>query len=551
MKGYEALAELARRAGFRAVFSMLGGSNVPWIAHGVSRGSLRLVKTRHEDAAVSGAVGYARSTGRPALCSVTRGPGLTNSISALVAAVKSHVPILLVTGESPTTKLPSQNVDQAGLAHVIGAGLHHVDTAGELERTFSVALGRMRTSSGPQVLSVDSEVFGQLVDLGDETSPEAIRCQPVDADEVTEAFRLLRGADHPILLAGAGAVFSCCRDQLVELAELSGARLATTLRALNLFAGHPGDLGLCGGWSPPAVRRELAAADLVVAVGASLNDYTTDRGTTFPGAAVVHCELDDEREYGLVRPDVVVRGDARIVLTALVDAWRAAGLPPAGAARATVTHAATRQAVLDVDLGHDPSRGLDPREVYARLDDLLPEDRVVVTDSGRFLGTLPSLVRSRDATSWLVGNSYSCVGLGLGAAIGACTAHPDRPVVLFTGDGGFIMSSHDLDAVRLNALDLTVIVLNDEQYGSDAKYLSLHGLDKAIISQSLPDVAALAGAFGGTGVVVRTLADLDDVDFRQPGLRILDVRIDPEVNVRTVLAGWAARAAAEREAVVR
>jgi acetolactate synthase-1/2/3 large subunit len=533
MKGYAAVAELVRRGGFPTVFSMLGGTNVPWIAAGVGAGSLRLVKTRHEDAAIGAAVGYARSTGRPGLCSVTRGPGFTNAITSLVAAVKSHVPILLIVGESPTIELPSQNVDQKGIARAIGAGFRHVEAAEQLEHAFYSSLLRVHWDNLPQILSVNSSVFGAEVELRDEQlSPELTPHRPPDPAAVARVVSLLSSARRPLLLAGAAVIFADCRDDIVHLAELAGARLATTLRANNLFEGHPANLGFSGGWSPAPIRRELEKADLVLAFGASLNDHTTDHGAVFPHAQLIHCEIDDDHGYQAVQPDLILHSDVSSTVEALLAEWQRQALPEVAAEPVAVSHIDIREAITAVNLHHDSRRGLDPREVYARLDDLMPADRIVVTDSGRFLGTLPSLVKSKDATSWLVGNSYSCIGLGLGSAIGACAAHPDRPVVLFAGDGGFMMSSHDLDAVRLNGLNLTIVVVDDEQYGSDVKHLAKYGLSNAVITQSLPDVVALAQAFGGIGRVVRRLADLDGLDFNRPGLQIVDVRVDPEVNVR-------------------
>lgn len=550
MKGYQAVAELVRRTGFGTVYSMLGGTIVPWIAEGVDRGSLRLVKTRHEDAAVGGAMGHARSTGAAALCSVTRGPGFTNTITAMVAAVKSHVPILLITGESPNADMPNQNVDQRGLAAVIGAGFHYTADAEELEEVFLGAVRALHRAGLPQVLSIGSAVFDADVALSDDVTP---RLRPTDApgtEDVAAAVDALAAAENPLILAGWGAVFAGCREQILELAEATGAGLATTLRALNLFEGEPANLGLCGGWSPPEVRAELAKADVVLAVGASLNDFTTDHGTVFPRAKIFHCEIGDGRdpalvESAIVAPHAVLKGDARLALGQILEGWRRAGHPPRETPQSVLDRSRVRRAILDVDLHHDPRRGVDPRHVYATLDEVLPDDRIIVTDSGRFLGTIPSIVRSRDATGWLVGNSYSCIGLGLGAAIGASSANPDRTVVLFAGDGGFMMSSHDLDAVRLNDLRLTVVVMNDELYGSDAKYLTRYKLKQDIITQSMPDVVHLAAGFGGTGLVIRDVAELREIDYQAPGLRILDVRIDPTVNVRDVLAAWAAEARRE------
>lgn len=165
-----------------------------------------------------------------------------------------------------------------------------------------------------------------------------------------------------------------------------------------------------------------------------------------------------------------------------------------------------------------------------------PPDRIVVSDTGRHArGALASLVDARDANSSLIGNSFGSIGRGLGNAIGAAAAHPDRAVVLFCGDGGFMMSAQDLDAVRLNGLNLTIVIMNDEQYGSEVAPLVRFGLPLDIIRQNLPDVPMLAAAFGGTGHNLRDSSDLADVTTSPGGLMIYEARIDPDADVGAAL----------------
>jgi thiamine pyrophosphate-dependent acetolactate synthase large subunit-like protein len=351
-----------------------------------------------------------------------------------------------------------------------------------------------------------------------------------------------------VILAGSGVLLAGCKAEVEELASLSGARLATSLRALHLFEGNPSNVGLSGGWAPPQVRELLAAADAVVAVGTSLNDFVTAGGLAFPNAKVIHCEIDPAHSYAAIVPDLVLLGDARQSMLALITEWRARGLParraPGGGPSADAVRAVSRA----MSLGHESARGLDPREVFIAFDEKLPKDRVIVTDTGRFLGTLPNLVGARDARSWLVGNSFQSVGQGLGTAIGAATAHSNRPVVLFTGDGGFTMSSQDLEAVVMNGLDLVVVIINDQQYGSEIHHLEQFDLPVEIVRQPIPDVELLARAVGGRGTVVRTADDLSALELSGDGLQLIDVRVDPLVNVREVPNAWA-RAAASAVAV--
>jgi thiamine pyrophosphate-dependent acetolactate synthase large subunit-like protein len=357
-----------------------------------------------------------------------------------------------------------------------------------------------------------------------------------DPEGIARVADALIGATSPLILAGAGVLVSDTASALADLAHLTSARLATTLRVNQMFSGDPHDIGLCGGWSPAPVRSSLAETDVVIAAGASLNHYTMAEGRAFPNASIYH--LDVSPQPGLA----AVRGDLRRTVPALRAAVEER--MEEGAGDRPTPQVPRRETILEsvfsVPYGHDPSRGIDPLRLYERLDAILPEDRIVVTDTGRFLGTIPTIIRARDALSWLDGNSFSAIGLGLGTALGAASANPERPVVLITGDGGLTLASHDLVSIATNRLSLTVVVVNDRQLGSEAKYLRALSLPDDAIKLDMPDAVLLARAVGGEGVVVESLEQLERIDFRRSGLQLVDVRVDPEVDVRSVIARWAA-----------
>ena len=536
MRFFEALPELLRRHGVAHVFAMLGGSNVPWAAEGSRIGAFEVVRTRHEETSVHAATGYGRATGKIGVCTVTRGPGFVNGLNGLIAATLSHVPILMVVGESPTVntykEYTDQQVDQKGLAELVGAGFTHVSKADQLEPSFWEALRRAYWNGCPQVLSLNKEIEGDELALG-EVIPSLDRNAPPEAASIELIVDAIERSQRPLILAGQGAVISGARNTLIELAELIGARLTTSLRAHRMFSGHPHDLGLCGSWSAPVVRDLLGQTDLVLAFGASLNIKTTDGDSIFGSAKIVHCEIDIDRPFMASSPDLALLGDANSCAEGLVAEWRRRGLPSRMVDGPSSPNAAERKAsMLAPDVGHDPSRGLDLRVVAGILDEKLPEDRIIVTDSGRTVGTMVNLLDAKDAQSWLVGRGYGTVGLGIGTAVGAAVAKPDRRVALFCGDGGFMMGLSGLDVARDLDLNLTIVILNDQQLGSEMKFLRRFGLPLDIIKQSLPDIPALAKVFGGVGTVLKTESDIRELEVASSGLQLIDARLDPEVDGR-------------------
>jgi thiamine pyrophosphate-dependent acetolactate synthase large subunit-like protein len=530
VRGYEAVGQLLADADLRVVFSMLGGTNAPWIADGTARGAFRLVKTRHEATAVAAAAGYARARGTIGICSVTRGPGFANAINSLICAVRTHTPIVMIVGESPSPNEHSaQNIDQHGFTDLIGAGFHHVPTAGALGAAFHAAVRDAHWNGRPQVLSIGDAVLpgevGTAV-VADERVPD--RTRP-DAAAVSDAIDALERARRPVIIAGMGAVLADCREGLEGLAGLIGAQLATTLLANRFFSGHPADLGLSGGWAAPRTRQELRRADLVLGVGASLNQFTLSHGELFTDAVVIQCDVDPAAIALVAPPDVTLVGDAGLTIELLVAEWQRRRLGRRGAPP-TPSRAEIAGSVLEVELDTDPRRGIDPRLAYRLLDQLLPADRVITTDSGRWLSPSLSLIDAPDAQSFIVGRGYGSVGLGIGTAVGAAVARPESKVVLLVGDGGLMMAAQDLDAIRLAGLDVTIVVLNDRQYGAERRPLARFDLPTDVVRQDPPDFVSLARVFGGDGVVVRTDTELSDLRLPPDGLFIVDVRIDPEVD---------------------
>lgn len=531
MKGYEAIPHLIRRSGAGTVFGMLGGTNVQWISAGVQEHAIRFVRTRHEETSVAAATAYARTTGRIGVCTVTRGPGFANSINALIAAIFDHVPVLLVVAESPATRIETtQNIDQQAIARAIGAGFHHVSSPESLEETFWTAIAALRWNGLPQILSLADGVNDGDVELGGVPEIRSGATGGADVQQIRLATELLAASRRPLILAGQGAQLAGTRRALEELADLSGAQVACTLNVNRFFSGYPRDLGVVGDSTPPLVWKQLDEVDLIFSVGASLNKYTTSRGRLYDGARVIQCEVDEAVTTPELPGTVRLGGDARMTVDAVLAYWKehrlSRGFPAADPLPLTEISAS----VMEIALKSDRERGLDLREIYRVFNDKLPPDRIVITDSGRRKATMPTLMDAPDGRSWLVTRGHGSIGLGLGAAVGAAAAFPDRRVVLFCGDGGFMMAAEDLDAFRLNGLSVIIVIANDRQYGSERRYLKMYDLPAGVIQQDMPDIPLLAQAFGGQGVTVRTLAELEAVRLPEGGIFIVDARVDPEVD---------------------
>ena len=530
MKGFEAIPELIRAIGSPAVFAVLASTNGPYLAHGSSSGAFPLIRTRHEETATAAAAAYSRVSGLVGITSVQRGPGIANSINALMVAKSVHSPLVVLVAESPATKeKTAKNVNQRALVESIGVGFHHANLPSDLEREFMSAVGAAEWSGIPQVLSIADGILEADTSLVGMNPISPDTAQP-DPQSIASAIDTIEGSRRPLIIAGHGAIHSEARSALEMLADLIGARLGNSLYGSGFFAGHPRDLGLCGTWASRVVQQDVAACDVVLGFGASLNRHTSGEGLLFAGSHVIHCEIDLDQPSRASSPELALLGDARLTAVALIEEWERRQNSRRPLVGDVPTSEDIRRSVLDVDLGHDPSRGPDIREAYDFFDSCLPEDRIVVTDSGRHLPPMLSLVRVTGSRGIVHSRGYGSVGLGIGAAIGAATARPDRPVTLFCGDGGFTMASQELDTIRRYELNIKIVVMNDLMYGAEVRYLRGFGLGPEVLEMSFPDVALLARTYGGAGVCVRSLEELHAIDLSGRGLQVIDVRIDPDIQ---------------------
>lgn len=504
---FDALAEVARREGVEVCFALLGDANMAWATQLMQRGT-RLLTVRHEHCAVAAATAYARKSGEVGLATVTCGPGLTQVLTALPAAVRARVPLVIFAGEAPLSAAwYNQELDQAPFVTACGAvyrRLHHVPRMAEGLRD---AFLEARTGRVPVVVGIPFDLQAQpwpgaalpkpSRDLLSGTGP-----MPPNPGDLARAADLARGAQRVIVMAGRGAVEAGAGPACRALAERLGGLLATTLPARGLFAGDPFSLGIAGGFSTAAARACFAEADLVIAVGGRLAQHNTDKGKLWPAAAVLQIDIEPQTvSQGQIAARHHLRADARLGAEALAaataprrDGWRCDAL-------------ARFLAETPADPAEFPPEPglLDPRDAVRALDAALPADWEMVNSSGHcsfFFAQMPS----RPVERFLTIREFGAIGNGIAYAMGVAAARPDRPVVLFDGDGSLLMHIQELETIRRTGLNILICILNDGAYGSEIHKLRDDGLpeDGAVFGRT--DLGTIARGFGIGGATVTDLA---------------------------------------------
>jgi thiamine pyrophosphate-dependent acetolactate synthase large subunit-like protein len=525
----EAVGRALASLGVDAVFGLLGSGNLT-VTNALRDAGVPFHASRHEGGAICMADGYGRVSGRLAACSVHQGPGLTNTVTGLTEAAKSRTPLLVIAADTPAAALRSNfRIDQAGLVEAVGAVAERVHGPATAMADVARAVRRATVERRAVVLMLPLDV--QAAECDPALPPPLPALAPPRPGSVDALAALLAQADRPAIIAGRGAVLAGAGPALRRLGELTGAVLATSAVANGLFAGDPYAVGIAGGFSSPVAARLLAEADVVVSFGAALNQWTTRHGTLIaPGARVAQVDLDADA-IGAHRPvQLGVVGDALATAEALVaelgdnrPARRTPKLAEEIAAGAW-QHDAYEDAAA-------PGR-LDPRTLTLALDAMLPEERTVVVDSGHFMGWPSMYLRVPDAAGFVFPQAFQCVGLGLGNAIGAALARPDRLTVAALGDGGALMALPELETLGRLKPNLMVLVYDDAAYGAEVHHFRPMG--QAVDLAQFPDTdfAALAEAAGCRGLEARSVQDLDAVHewLANPDRPlVLDARVDPDI----------------------
>jgi acetolactate synthase I/II/III large subunit len=507
----------------------MGDANLFMVDHYVRSCGGTFVPAAYEGSSVLMALAYTHVSGRVGVATVTHGPGLTNCVTALTEGARGHIPMVLLAGDTPVTNPQNlQNIDQREVVNVTGAGFEQMRAPQTAAQDIANAFHRARVERRPIVLNMPADFMWQEVPHRKVVFPVFNTPAYVpEGDDLDQAVGMLASARRPVILAGAGATGA--REQLIRLADRLQAPLATTLKAKGLFNDHPYNMDIFGTLSTPAAYDVIAKADCVVAFGASLHYFTTDKGALMKGKRVVQVNDDPAAIGRNFHPDAALVADAGLTADNFVYWLDEAEIAPSGFTEELDKETLT--AHPPGDAAKAPPGNVNYVHALDRLEEALPKDRILTTDGGRFMTEVWCRISAPDPRSFLVTANFGSIGLGLQEAIGAGIAAPDRPVVLFAGDGGFMMGGVNEfnTAVRLG-LDLIVIVCNDSAYGAEHIQFVDRDMDPGLAQFEWPSFADVATALGGQGIRVRSAEELDAA-IEAIGARsrplLIELRLDP------------------------
>ncbi len=525
---FQSIARAVHDHSMTTMFGVMGDANLFMVDSFVREFGGSFVPAAHEGSAVLMASAYAHVSGSVGVATVTHGPALTNCTTALVEAFRGRASIVVLAGDTAADNPRHlQSIDQRELVKATGAGFEQLRGPETVGEDVARAVYRAKVEHRPIVLNMPADFMWMKADydirvLEVFSSPGGV----VQGDVFDNAFGMIASARRPLFLAGAGAV--AARDTLVRLADRLEAPLATTLKAKGLFSGHPYNIDIFGTLSTPAAYDLIARSDCIICFGTALHDFTTDCGKLMKDKRIVQIDTNASAIGGGLHPDAGLVGDAGLTAEAILHWLDQAEIPASGftgeldVSQLTV-HPVGRQKMKEgvVDYIH----ALD------RLEDAIPKDRLLVTDGGRFMTEVWCRISAPNPQSFISSVNFGAIGLGLQVAIGAGLAAQEGPVVLFSGDGGFMMGGINEfnSAVRLG-LDLIVIIANDSAYGAEHIQFADRNMNPGLTEFHWPSFAKVAKSLGGEGVEVRSSEQLDSA-LQALALRkgpfLIDLRLDP------------------------
>ncbi len=510
IKVFDVLARAFAQENVDTCFALLGDANMNWATRLAEQGC-RMIYVRHEHCSVAAAMAYARKTGDVGLASVTCGPGVTQLMTALPAAVRARLPVVVLAGEAPLKSgWYNQGIDQAPFVTATGAAYHSLHMPERMPVAIRDAFLQARRERRPVVIGIPFDVQNRPwtgpADLPTPSYKLLPKLSPIppNASDVEEIASLIKTHEKIVLIAGMGAVEAEAGPACRALAAKVGGLLATSLPARGLFHDDPYCIGISGSYTTEVGHEYLAEADLVVLVGCSLAFHLGGGGQLWPKAKMVHIDVDPLAvSQGQEVAKHHLRADARLGVEALTESLPATANPWRSNAIAENIRVSKPDS-LEVEIEPDL---LDPRDVVESLEDALPADWELINSSGHCAG-FTAHMPSRPQEKFLTIREFGAIGNGTSFAMGVAAARPDSKVVLFDGDGSLLMNIQELETIKRHNLNIVIVAMNDGAYGSEVHKFRSEGLSEDGSVFGYSDFAGIARGFGITGHKVSDLADI-------------------------------------------
>ncbi|HEY2578468.1 MAG TPA: acetolactate synthase large subunit [Streptosporangiaceae bacterium] len=546
--GAQALILALEQLGTEVVFGLPGGAILPAYDPLLDSTEVRHILVRHEQGAGHAATGYAQATGRVGVCMATSGPGATNLVTPIADAYMDSVPMVAITGQVATHLIGTDGFQEADISGITIPVTKHnflVTKADDIARTIAEAFHLAGTGRpGPVLVDIAKDAMTAQTDFSWPVPLDLPGYHPVTrphSRQIREAARLMNGARRPVLYVGGGIIKAGAAPELLELAELTGIPVVTTLMARGGFPdGHRQHLGMPGMHGSVAAVGALQKSDLLIALGARFDDRVTGQLASFaPDAQVIHADIDPAEISKNRRADVPIVGDCREVIADLVAAVRAefdqGRRPDLAAWRAQLDSLRSTY-----PLGYDqPDDGtLAPQHVIERIGKIAGPEAIYVAGVGQHQMWAAQFIDYENPGTWINSGGLGTMGFAVPAAMGAKMGRPDTTVWAIDGDGCFQMTNQELATCAIDGIPIKVAIINNGSLGMVRQWQTLfyaerysntdlhRTAERKLAGTRIPDFVKLAEAYGCEGIRCEETADVDTVIERAMAIEDRPVVID-------------------------
>ena len=554
LTGSKILLESLVLEGVDTIFGYPGGTVIN-IYDDLMGSSIKHVLTRHEQAAVHAADGYARATGKVGVAIATSGPGATNTITGIATAYMDSIPLVVITGQVPTALIGNdafQEADLIGITRPITKHNYLVRDVNELARIIKQAFYIARTGRpGPVVIDLPKDVQIATAKFEYPDTVELRGYKPTFSGNVRmveKAVKMMLGAKKPVLYVGGGATLADAHNELIELAETLQAPVTTTLMGMACFpTRHPLSLGMLGMHGTYYANMAVTNSDLLIALGARFDDRVTGKISTFaPHAKIIHIDVDPTSIKKNVRVDLPIVGDLLDVLKKM-NKKLAEHKDETTQARETLKpwHVEIAGWRKEQPMTYKSSKTeIKPQFVIEKLRELADDDAIITTEVGQHQMWTAQFFDFTQPRTFLSSGGLGTMGYGLPAALGAQAAFPERQVIDISGDGSFQMNSQELATLVQYRLPVKIVILNNNFLGMVRQWQQLF-FDKRYSQtcMELPiDFIKLAEAYGANGLRASSPDEVEEVirqAFAMPGPVIMEFKVSREENVMPMVPAGA------------
>ncbi|MCW2390371.1 acetolactate synthase-1/2/3 large subunit [Sphingobium sp. B1D7B] len=553
--GADILVQCLLDLGVDTVFGYPGGAVLPIYDTIYDHPKIQHILVRHEQAAAHAAEGYARSTGKPGVVLVTSGPGATNAITGITDALMDSIPMVVITGQVPTTLIGTdafQEADTVGLTRHCTKHNYLVKSPADLAATVHEAF-HIATSGrpGPVVIDIpkDVQVATAAYEKPSLNAHPSYRPQTEpDAEMIDKAIALILDAKQPVLYTGGGVINSgpAASEALRALADMLGAPVTSTLMGLGAYPASSSQwLGMLGMHGTYEANFAMNKADLILALGSRFDDRVTGRLDAFaPLSKKIHVDIDRGSINKIVPVDVPVVADVGRAIEAIIAGLKARGFkkPDYSGWWSQIDEWRARKSLDYVETGAEimPQRAI--AELYNATRD---RDTIITTEVGQHQMWAAQHYHFEEPNKWLTSGGLGTMGYGFPAAIGAQLGNPDSLVIDVAGDASIQMNIQELGTAIQYRLPVKIFILNNEYMGMVRQWqeLTYESRYSHSYSDSLPDFVKLAEAYGAAGIRIETMDELIPGIRRMidtPGPVIVDCRVAKLSNCFPMIPSGAA-----------